>query len=66
MEAAESDKCAKRITTGLSSKIIRLAFYGMFRRPDNGPLDTLPGFFKKKCYLILNFKLIISYVFLIF
>ena len=40
MAAAEPDKCAKRFAQTLPSKTIRLAFYGMFRKPMTNPLDS--------------------------
>lgn len=54
MQAAEPDKCDKRKTGTMSSKSIRQAFYGMFRRPETAPLDTLPGYYEKLIYLCLS------------
>ena len=42
MMAAEPTKRDKaKVTNAYSSKITRLAFYGMFRKGENEPLDTL-------------------------
>jgi hypothetical protein len=40
MEAAEPDKGKKSFTQALPSKIIKLAFFGMFRKPMSTPLET--------------------------
>ena len=41
MEAAEPQKCDKaKVTNTMSSKILRLAFFGMFRKPESEPLDS--------------------------
>lgn len=43
MEAVESDKCKRALLEEHDSKIIRMAFYGMFRKPMTSPVDVLLG-----------------------
>ena len=44
MEHSEKDLASKDKTSELSSKSLRLAFYGMFRKAPNGSLDTFLNF----------------------
>ena len=49
MESVENVKCGKSYLLSLSSKQLRLGFYGMFRKSPFAPLDTfLVGFWATK------------------
>ena len=51
MAHCEPTKAAKDYLNRLPTKVIRLAFYGMFRKPERSPLDTflVTDIFSKDC-----------------
>ena len=43
MEAVDAQKCSRGLLNALSSKQLRLAFFGLFRKDPFASLDTFPG-----------------------